>query len=133
MLRVGIVDDHLLFRKSMTLLINSFEDIKVEIEASNGKDFLDKLKNTPVDVVLLDIQMPVMNGFEATRQIRNLSGPRSRTKIMAMTANVTEEEINNCFASGMDEYLAKPFDQTKLLQKLVRLYLKRAETTNQAT
>ena len=64
LIRVGIVDDHLLFRKSLTLLINSFNGIKVEIDAENGRLFLDKLEHTKVDVVLLDIQMPIMDGYE---------------------------------------------------------------------
>jgi signal transduction histidine kinase len=100
--------------------------------ALNGQEAVEKVRSNEYDIVLMDVQMPIMDGFEATRQIRKLPEPRNRTKIMAMTANVTEEEINNCFACGMDEYLTKPFDQAKLLQKLVRLHLKRAETTQQA-
>ncbi|HRS38198.1 MAG TPA: ATP-binding protein, partial [Bacteroidia bacterium] len=131
--RILLVEDN---QFNQMVAVDTLQDMLLEPTidlAENGQEAVEKVRENDYDLVLMDVQMPVMNGFEATRQIRNLSGPRSRTKIMAMTANVTEEEINNCFACGMDEYLAKPFDQTKLLQKLVRLYLKRAETTNQAT
>ncbi|MBP7269017.1 MAG: response regulator [Bacteroidia bacterium] len=131
--RILLVEDN---QFNQMVAVDTLKDMLLEPAidlAENGQEAVDKVRENDYDLVLMDVQMPVMNGFEATRQIRNLTGPRSRTKIMAMTANVTEEEINNCFASGMDEYLAKPFDQTRLLQKLVRLYLKRAETTNQAT
>ena len=69
--------------------------------------------------------MPEMDGFEATRKIRqDLPAPKHMTKIMAMTANVTKDEVDNCFSSGMDEYIAKPFDPQDLLGKLWKLKFK---------
>ena len=69
-MNIAIVDDHQLFRKSLALLVNSFEGISVNFQAENGKDFLKKLESNPVDLVLLDIQMPEMDGFETCKILR---------------------------------------------------------------
>jgi DNA-binding NarL/FixJ family response regulator len=70
-LKIGIVDDHLLFRRSMTFLINSFEGMQVVVDAENGKQCISKLITTPVDVLLLDIEMPIMDGYETCKLIKN--------------------------------------------------------------
>ena len=64
MLRIAITDDHTLFRETLALLIKDFKNMEVVLEAANGKELLEKLKNTPIDILLLDLQMPVMSGFE---------------------------------------------------------------------
>ena len=61
-----IVDDHTLFRKGMQLLLENFEMIDKVYEASNGQDYLTMVSRNPIDIVFMDIDMPVMNGFEAT-------------------------------------------------------------------
>ena len=65
--------------------------------------------------------MPVMDGFEATKRIRELNSPEKNISIMAMTANVTPDEISKCFESGMDAYISKPFDTQDLLNKIGKL------------
>lgn len=65
--KVIIVDDHTLFRNGLSLLLNSFDDIEVVAEASNGKEFIDNLGKNDVDVILMDIDMPEMNGIDATK------------------------------------------------------------------
>jgi len=71
--------------------------------------------------VLMDIQMPRLNGYDATRQIRELLDPKDvHIPIIAMTANAFEEDRRNAFAAGMDEHLAKPFDVNKLFDTLAR-------------
>lgn len=65
--KVIIVDDHTLFRNGLSLLLNSFDDIEVVDEASNGKEFIDNLGKIDVDVILMDIDMPEMNGIDATK------------------------------------------------------------------
>ena len=66
----------------------------------------------------MDIQMPVMDGFEATKAIRAFPSPKNELKIMAMTANVTAEEVARCSESGMNAYISKPFNTQDLLNKL---------------
>jgi two-component system, sensor histidine kinase len=70
---------------------------------------------------LMDIQMPEMDGFESTKNIRQLPGTKGQTRIMAMTANVTPEEVSKCFECGMNEYISKPFDPQDLINKLGKL------------
>ncbi len=66
-IKVIIVDDHTLFRNGLSLLLNSFDDIEVVAEASNGKEFIENLGKNDVDVILMDIDMPEMNGIDATK------------------------------------------------------------------
>ncbi len=90
--------------------------------AENGKEALGKLEAGEYDVILMDIQMPEMDGFEATQQIRRtFSSPKNKTAIIAMTANVTKEEVDKCFEAGMDAYIAKPFVPQDLLNKMAQV------------
>jgi CheY-like chemotaxis protein len=66
----------------------------------------------------MDVQMPVMNGFEATKAIRALDTDKRKIPVIAMTANVLNEEIENCYKAGMNEFIGKPFDSHKLIQKM---------------
>ena len=74
--------------------------------AHNGREAVDMIRTTPYDLVLMDVQMPVMNGQEATRLIRKLPG-RAATPILAMTANAYEEDRRACFEAGMNDFVAK--------------------------
>jgi signal transduction histidine kinase len=97
-----------------------FDDIKIDI-ANNGSEALTKAKERDYHLVLMDINMPVMDGYETTRAIRNLEGGRSMVPIMAMTASVIKEEVNRCFDAGMNDFIAKPFDPGTLKQKIIKL------------
>jgi signal transduction histidine kinase/BarA-like signal transduction histidine kinase len=92
--------------------------IKVEV-AENGKEALDKLAAGNFDLVLMDVQMPVMDGYEATKRIRaDFSEPVRSMPVIALTANATLAEVERCFAAGMNECVSKPFTQEILLQKI---------------
>ncbi len=87
--------------------------------ALNGQEAVDKVTQEQFDVVLMDIQMPVLDGIEATKVIRNtLDGPARDVKIIAMTANVMQEDVKGYFEIGMDAYVSKPFHPKELMQKL---------------
>jgi len=93
--------------------------------AGNGMEALDMVRAAPdkYDLIFMDMQMPVMDGLEATRKIRNLPLTGSKKlPIIAMTANVFQEDIQKCRAAGMDDHIGKPIDLTKVLEKL-REYL----------
>jgi two-component system sensor histidine kinase/response regulator len=94
--------------------------------ANNGADALERLAESAYDAVLMDCQMPVMDGFTATRRIRELerqSGRGKRLPIIALTANVMSEDRENCIAAGMDAHLGKPIEPAQLIDCLAR-YLK---------
>lgn len=89
------------------------------VEVENGLKAVEIFTSGAFDIILMDVQMPVMDGFEATRRIReneNQSG--SHTPILALTANATKSDMEQCFEAGMDDYLAKPFEKNELIAKL---------------
>lgn len=87
--------------------------------AVNGREAVEKVRNNRYDIVLMDIQMPVMDGVEATRTIRTtLPAPASHTHIIAMTANVLQEDVQKYFDVGMNAYVSKPFQPGELLLKM---------------
>ncbi len=90
--------------------------------AENGIEALRKLKEKDFDIILMDIQMPEMDGYEATRQIRHhLPPPKSNTPIMAMTAHVLPSEEEKCNEAGMNGYIAKPFNPDVLYAKIAAI------------
>jgi signal transduction histidine kinase/DNA-binding response OmpR family regulator/Flp pilus assembly protein TadD len=87
--------------------------------AVNGEEAVNRVQDTRYDFVLMDIQMPVMDGVTATRTIRTtLAPPACDTKIIAMTANVLQEDVKQYFAVGMNAYVSKPFQTDELLLKM---------------
>ncbi len=88
--------------------------------ANNGVEVLNKINSeTKFDIVLMDVQMPEMDGFEATRQIRKSENEQIKTiPIIACTAGVTPPEVEECYNSGMDDFLAKPFQPNDLVNKI---------------
>jgi CheY-like chemotaxis protein len=88
--------------------------------ASNGKEAVDMLEMLPYDLILMDCQMPTMDGFEATRKIRRCQGERGRVPIIAVTANSMEGDKDRCLQAGMDDYIAKPIQVERLREILER-------------
>ncbi len=101
-------------------LEDAIEGVYVEV-AENGLIAVEKLKSSIFDIILMDVQMPVMNGFEATKAIRNLDSEKANTPIIAMTANVLKEEVDLCYHAGMNDFIGKPFDIDELLHKIYNL------------
>ena len=87
--------------------------------ANNGKEAIEMACRTDYDVILMDMQMPMMDGPEATRQIR-LIPDKNKVPIIAMTANVFNEDRETCFQSGMDDFLGKPVESEALYATLLR-------------
>ena len=86
--------------------------------AENGLVALEKIKNQAYDVVLMDIQMPVMDGYETTKAIRLMNSPMRDVPVIALTANATKADVEKCMAAGMNDYLPKPFTPDDLYRKL---------------
>jgi CheY-like chemotaxis protein len=101
----------------MKTLLDDF-GFKSEI-AVNGKIAIEKVKRNKYDIILMDLQMPEMNGFDATKFIRNEL--KSKIPIIALTADVTTMDLAKCKLVGMNDYLAKPVDEQLLYSKIVGL------------
>jgi PAS domain S-box-containing protein len=121
-IKVLVVEDIALNQLLMKTLLDDFgfeRDI-----AANGKIAIEKLQAKDYDVILMDLQMPEMNGFEATEYIRNTM--HSKIPIIALTADVTTVDLAKCKAVGMNDYIAKPVDERLLYSKIVGLVKKPA-------
>jgi CheY-like chemotaxis protein len=92
--------------------------LKVE-PAENGKIAVEKAQTTPFDIILMDCQMPEMDGFEATKAIR--ASEKQRALIIALTGNTADEDLARCREAGMDDVLAKPIDKTRFTEAVLRL------------
>jgi len=88
----------------------------------NGKIAIEKMQTNTYDIILMDLNMPEMNGFEATEYIRNTM--KSKIPIIALTADVTITDLTKCKESGMDDYISKPIDEELLYSKMVELIKK---------
>lgn len=114
---VLLVDDHSINR---FLVVSLFKNWNIPItEAVNGKDAVEKLAKGHFDLVLMDKQMPVMDGLEATRYIRQEM--ESDIPIVALSANAMKDVIQKCIDAGMNDFLPKPFEPSELLSKMVTL------------
>jgi len=111
-LRILVAEDNQVNQQVATGLITKLGH-RVDI-AANGREAVEAICNLPYDLVFMDVQMPEMDGFEATASIRRLKGGRSDVPIIAMTANAMEGDPQKCLAAGMDDYIAKPVDRRKL-------------------
>jgi signal transduction histidine kinase/DNA-binding response OmpR family regulator len=101
------------------------------VNATDGRDALEKLDSDHYDLVLMDCQMPVLDGYDTTREIRRreAAGQRSHVPIVAMTASAMAGDRERCLAAGMDDYVTKPIDAEKLDHALTR-WLPSAGTTS---
>ena len=86
----------------------------------DGRQAVEAFERRPFDAILMDVQMPVLDGYDATREIRRLENGVRRTPIIAMTATVTDGERERCLEAGMDDYLAKPIQKEAVLAMLER-------------
>lgn len=115
-----LVEDNLINQKIVLLSLRKL--VKNIDVANNGKEALDKFGTTKYDLILMDIQMPVMDGIIATKKIREVeSSTNSFTPIIAITANALSGDREICLAAGANEYISKPFQIDVLIQKIKEL------------
>lgn len=118
--RVLVVEDNKVNQKVVLAMLAKFG--LTPVLADNGQAALDRLTEAPFDLVLMDCQMPVLDGYEATRilRARELAEGSRRTPVVALTAHATAGEREKCLAAGMDAYLSKPVSQKELAATLAR-------------
>ena len=119
--RVLVAEDSLVNQKVVTMMLRRF--VIEPTLAADGQAALAALEHTTYDLILMDVQMPVLSGLEATRSIRARElarGNGEHVPVIAMTAGVTAHEREACTASGMDGYVAKPVQLANLEAALLR-------------
>jgi PAS domain S-box-containing protein len=116
-LNVLLVEDNDINRLYAKSILTNWQ-CEVDI-AENGLVAIEKVKSGDYDLVLMDIQMPVMDGYEATKTIRLLDAVKREVPILALTANATKSDIEKCLLAGMNDYLPKPFTPDDLHRKIV--------------
>ncbi len=128
--RVLVVEDNFLNQK---VACTHLEKLGCEIQvAKDGKEGVELVQAaaTPFDLVFMDCHMPVMDGYAATRAIRNLPGSTGRVPIVALTAASTQADIDMSFQSGMNDHITKPARRTSLLEALERWAIKNEDLVN---
>ncbi len=118
-MHVLVVEDHPINQKLVGVLLRRM-GCNVSF-CENGKLAVDQVQQTPFDLILMDVNMPVMDGLAATRQIRALSGGESKTPIVVVTADVMNEAREQSLAAGANDFISKPL-QIHLLREVVRRY-----------
>lgn len=117
-LRILLVDDNPINQKAGVTMLSRI-GYRADV-AANGLEAIEAMGRTAYDVILMDCEMPVMDGYEATRQIRlhEQEEHRQQTYIVAVTSNTTPGNRERCFAVGMDDYMSKPMRSTTIQQAL---------------
>jgi polar amino acid transport system substrate-binding protein len=116
--KILLAEDSMINQEVATELLKSF-GMSVDV-AENGLEVLEMVTAKPYDLIFMDIQMPQMDGLEATRAIRKLKGSIAKIPIVAMTANAQEADLERSLEAGMNAYIAKPIDPEMVFQTLDR-------------
>jgi len=118
-LKILLVEDNLMNQK---VVMFNLKKLNCEITpVTNGKDALENFKNNNYQIVLMDIMLPEMNGYEITKEIRKfekLNEVENPVAIIALTANTYENDKEKCLSIGMNDYLSKPFSAQQLLKAI---------------
>ncbi|MCP4409984.1 MAG: response regulator [Gammaproteobacteria bacterium] len=134
-IRILLAEDDITNQKIALLMLKKFGYWADAV--ANGKEAVNALKSVPYDLVLMDVQMPEMDGLEATKAIRKLAVNDSTTQrlnqlpIIALTANAMKDDRERCIEAGMDDYITKPTDPQELLNK-VQLWTKNSNKDDSA-
>jgi CheY-like chemotaxis protein len=115
-IRLLVAEDNPVNQK---VVLKQLQSLGYQVEVvNNGQEALDRLAECDYDLVFMDCQMPVMDGYRATHEIRSREGDRKHTTIVAITANAMPEDRDRCINSGMDDYMSKPASREDLRKKV---------------
>jgi CheY-like chemotaxis protein len=118
-LRILLAEDNVVHQK-LALRILQQMGYRADL-ASNGSEAVDSVRRQTYDVVLMDVQMPEMDGLEASRRICASAAASARPRIVAMTANAMQGDREMCLEAGMDDYITKPIRVERLVEALDRV------------
>ncbi len=126
MIRVLMVDDHQLFREGMRLLLKKAQDIQIVGEARDGQEAVELAQRLRPDVILMDIEMPGVNGFQATQQLTAAGNP---AQILILSMRTDERDMHQATQSGAKGYLIKNISREELIEA-IRLVHKNRPVSN---
>jgi DNA-binding NarL/FixJ family response regulator len=118
-IHIGIVDDHRVLRQGLVLLLKEYENLNVILDAGNGKELLDALRTSSPDIILLDIEMPVMNGKEALDKIRE---KYPKLKVIIMSMHFNDAYIIEFIKNGACGFISKNSDIEKIVDAIQSVY-----------
>ncbi|PKM58169.1 MAG: hypothetical protein CVU98_02285 [Firmicutes bacterium HGW-Firmicutes-3] len=116
--RILIVEDNRVNQKLIVKMLAS-KNLICDL-VSHGKEAVEAIIHKSYDIIFMDCQMPVMDGYEATKKIRQMEDGKRRTRIIAMTANTMESDKQKCLEAGMDDYITKPIDFHTMLRFILQ-------------
>jgi CheY-like chemotaxis protein len=123
-LRILVAEDNVVNQQVILFILQKLGYDPTIVE--NGRQAVDMATNTPFDLILMDLQMPEVDGLEATRLIRS-AAPASQPAIIALTANTMEGDEDECLRAGMDDYLGKPVKLEEVIAKLQKWAIRRRQ------
>lgn len=120
-LKILVVDDNEYNRIVVHDTLMSKAQVEIML-AINGKESVELASQNNFDVILMDVQMPIMNGYDATQHIRNnFDAPKNQVPIIALTASVVRSDLDKCRAAGMNDYVPKPFKTSQLISSIAKV------------
>ena len=109
MVKVVLVDDHSIVIEGIKRIIVSDKNYAVVAQLSNGREAIEYITHHEADIIIMDVNMPEMDGFTTTRFIRQLPEPHCAIPVIALTADAMAGDREKCIAAGMNDYVTKPF------------------------
>ena len=118
-IKIAIADDYKIFRDGLKVGLSADDNFEVVLEADNGEDLLDGLKSTPVDVILMDLKMPIMDGTEATKEVRKKF---NSTKVIVVTMYDDDKFIIHLMENGANGYLLKNAESDEIRKSIYSVH-----------
>lgn len=133
-MRILLAEDNEINRLIVLTMLKKWKQIKTQVDvAANGHEVINMLNKQEYDLILMDCQMPDMDGYTATRIIRTQMGtPTSNTPIIAITASALQQDKEKVFESGMDDFIPKPFEQAELFDKILLVASRKTQINTQS-
>jgi DNA-binding NarL/FixJ family response regulator len=126
-IRIGIVDDHTAFRQALTAILAQESSLSIVLEAENGEELIRKLESQELDVLILDIKMPILNGVETLAIIYEV---HPEIKVLVLSAFMDEVFIAQCLKYSIYGYLSKAMDIREIIKAITQAYNNEIYLTN---